>query len=213
VDIFRKVSGDQALRAKLVGSAKLVSEQAEGILAKSPEVIDTAWKAWRADPAVQAWLADKEARLDDAYAALESAQRSESVVTSLVEKHMGRSAATLQHLATFSEKIGQEVGKRVDTATQQSEELLATLEKSGFDLIPKGSRWPKEGRKPHLAGMLLSVALLSLGAPFWFNSLRTMTNLRSKLANDIEEETKPDGPADIARKSQPSRPALPPAIH
>jgi hypothetical protein len=40
-----------------------------------------------------------------------------------------------------------------------------------------------------------------------------MTNLRSKLANDIEEETKPDGPADIARKSQPSRPALPPAIH
>jgi hypothetical protein len=44
--------------------------------------------------------------------------------------------------------------------------------------------WP-----PHrLFGILVSAALLSLGAPFWFNTLKSLTNLRPKLADEIDKD-------------------------
>jgi hypothetical protein len=46
--------------------------------------------------------------------------------------------------------------------------------------------WP-----PHrLFGILISAALLSLGAPFWFNMLKSLTNLRPKLADEIDKDPK-----------------------
>ncbi len=40
----------------------------------------------------------------------------------------------------------------------------------------------------HLWGVIASAALLSLGAPFWFNMLKSMSNLRPVLANKEEKE-------------------------
>jgi len=37
-------------------------------------------------------------------------------------------------------------------------------------------------------GILISVALLSLGAPFWFNMLKNLTNLRTRLMQNEEKE-------------------------
>jgi hypothetical protein len=42
--------------------------------------------------------------------------------------------------------------------------------------------------KRTLWGILASAALLSLGAPFWFNLLKTMSNLRPMLANKVTQE-------------------------
>lgn len=39
-----------------------------------------------------------------------------------------------------------------------------------------------------IIGMLISVALLSLGAPFWFNMLKNLTNLRTRLMQNEEKE-------------------------
>jgi hypothetical protein len=41
----------------------------------------------------------------------------------------------------------------------------------------------------HLWGILASALLLSLGAPFWFNMLKTLSNLRPVLANKEQQET------------------------
>ncbi len=41
-----------------------------------------------------------------------------------------------------------------------------------------------------LLGIFISVVLLSLGAPFWFNVLRNLTNLRSKIMQTEEDERK-----------------------
>ena len=48
--------------------------------------------------------------------------------------------------------------------------------------------WPLN----HLFGILTSAALLSLGAPFWFNQLKTLANLRPQLANQIDQERNPN---------------------
>jgi len=89
---------------------------------------------------------------------------------------------------------------------------MATIQKlvssSGLDLLPEpyplrlSPGWTKGSRLPHLfvtngewswpkrrlLGILVSAALLSLGAPFWFNTLKSVTNLRPTLANAIEKK-------------------------
>jgi len=40
----------------------------------------------------------------------------------------------------------------------------------------------------HVLGTLAMVVLLSLGAPFWFNALRQLSNLKPAISSKIEKE-------------------------
>jgi hypothetical protein len=71
--------------------------------------------------------------------------------------------------------------------------VKADFDNTGFDLFPKnnGTRWGNswsDGCTQHLWGILFSVGLLSLGAPFWYNSLKNLTSLRSTVAQNISKE-------------------------
>jgi len=57
-------------------------------------------------------------------------------------------------------------------------------------LAPINRGWPNGFNWRQLFGVLATGALLSLGAPFWFNSLKSVTNLRSTLADKIKEGEK-----------------------
>jgi hypothetical protein len=64
-----------------------------------------------------------------------------------------------------------------------AERIKQDLDKSGFQLIPKPwpglhYEWPI-----NVLGILVTAGFLSLGAPFWFNILRSLSNLRPLLAN------------------------------
>jgi hypothetical protein len=61
------------------------------------------------------------------------------------------------------------------------QQIRGLLQQSGFELIPKP--WPGfRYAGQELPGILLSALLLSLGAPFWFNTLKSVTNLRPVVA-------------------------------
>ena len=98
-------------------------------------------------------------------------------------------------------------------------DLQNQMSQAGFDYIPTPfwGRWEKEHLPAwtnwcvlhfvpryffhifwHLLGILATVGLLALGAPFWFNLLKNLTSLRPAVANLIE-------------KRPTSAPALPPA--
>jgi len=68
--------------------------------------------------------------------------------------------------------------------------LNAQLTNSGMSLIaqpyPCGWAWLWPWR--HLLGLFLSAAFLSLGAPFWFNTLKSLTNLRPVLAQQVDKQ-------------------------
>jgi hypothetical protein len=82
-------------------------------------------------------------------------------------------------------------------------DLRTKLEQAGFDLVPSPllERWKKEalpawtkGWDPllahyliHLVGVLMTAGLLALGAPFWFNLLKNLMNLRPAVAALIEK--------------------------
>jgi hypothetical protein len=46
--------------------------------------------------------------------------------------------------------------------------------------------WRAYGTRRHLLGVLVSVLFLSLGAPFWFNALRQLSNLKPAIAGKVD---------------------------
>ncbi len=77
--------------------------------------------------------------------------------------------------------------------------IKTDLDKTGFQLFPDGDggRWGKgvgshwwSGSQGHHWGILFSVALLSLGAPFWYHTPKDLMSLRSKVAENISDEQK-----------------------
>jgi hypothetical protein len=83
-------------------------------------------------------------------------------------------------------------------------ELRADLEKSDLRIIPDeiGSisvfggwaNWfAAYGVRRHLLGTLVSVLFLSLGAPFWFNALRQLSNLKPAISGKVGGPQATDG--------------------
>jgi hypothetical protein len=76
---------------------------------------------------------------------------------------------------------------------------LATL---GLFRVPQNVReWAKEFQSGNIimkiSGLLVSMVLLSLGAPFWYNALKTLIGLRSVIAgkDDVQREQRQTQPA------------------
>jgi uncharacterized protein YbjQ (UPF0145 family) len=95
----------------------------------------------------------------------------------------------------------------VNAKTKEVNELLGQAQ---FDLLPPPCTrvpagptvtflsggaihgWPNWfSGKMHLAGLLISGVLLSLGAPFWFNTLKSLLSLRSTVAEATDPDPKP----------------------
>ena len=103
--------------------------------------------------------------------------------------------AQVSSLSRQAEKIvGDEAApKTLDEGAQDFAALRRRLDETGFNLFvtDKGGRWHRgwwTDLWPHLLGMLFTVGLLSLGAPFWFNVLKSLSNLRSRVAQNISTE-------------------------
>ena len=83
--------------------------------------------------------------------------------------------------------VDQALGEFMQTRAANAKDIQTILKAAGLQLTlgwPKGFNWRQ------LCGVLLSGALLSLGAPFWFNSLKAMMNLRPIIASKQTDEDK-----------------------
>jgi hypothetical protein len=89
-------------------------------------------------------------------------------------------------------------------------DLTERIDRTGFELLPSGwfARWPAEKFwwVNHLFGLALSAGLLTLGAPFWFNLLKNLTNLRPAVATLVEKRPT-SAPALPAAPSTPPSPS------
>jgi len=77
--------------------------------------------------------------------------------------------------------------------------MHSDLEKTGLEIVPVkvGGKSVFDSRvdwvgaygvRRHVAGVLASILLLSLGAPFWFNALRQLSNLKPAIAGKVAEK-------------------------
>ncbi|MFY9822603.1 MAG: hypothetical protein WAM82_14555 [Thermoanaerobaculia bacterium] len=77
--------------------------------------------------------------------------------------------------------------------TSHFDSIKKTLDDSGLAIIPSPlpKFWCFNGWR-NFAGILATAAFLSLGAPFWFNALKTLSNLRPLVASK-QDAPKPAG--------------------
>ncbi len=93
----------------------------------------------------------------------------------------------------YQSQVAADLKAKISDLRDKFAQTESTLAQAKFELVP--SPYPSwdtylTRRRPsrHFWGTLASAILLSLGAPFWFNSLKSLTNLRPLLAQKQKKE-------------------------
>jgi hypothetical protein len=94
----------------------------------------------------------------------------------------------------YNKAVNESLRKKLDALGESFVTIGRDLDETGLELFP--TRYPTlhsgQWSWPfsHLVGILAAAALLSLGAPFWFNTLKTLSNMRSILADEVDKNPK-----------------------
>jgi len=85
-------------------------------------------------------------------------------------------------LVAYSEGFQRASLDRVKELSDTAKDLRKSLEERLIKITPREPKWTPQ----HVVGMVITALFLSLGAPFWFNALRNLSNLRPVIAAKVE---------------------------
>lgn len=176
LDAFGLVSrlyADSDLRAKMAGAAGALVSQSEVVLA-TPKVFTD----------VAASLAQKNA---DVLSLPAKAFQSRDEVKAWIQGAVPDPNRAQMINGQFDVLLGEAVRPAFKQWIEEATDINDQLSAAGFELVQKP--WvPFHYDTPWVfLGVLASAALLSLGAPFWFNALKTLSNLRPAIAAAVED--------------------------
>jgi len=190
VEIFKLVSSNRAVRDALVAQSGNVIKQADKILGDSPSVLQQALQTWREG------LTDDNAKKAVAAESAGPTDTRGSLRDRIQKKLEAANVPKIDELLTaLNNAIDTTAQENLKASAKQFSDVKLDLDNTGFSLFPSDGkgRWGKtwsDGFWQHLWGMIFSAGLLSLGAPFWFNALRSLASLRTKVAENITSEQK-----------------------
>lgn len=115
---------------------------------------------------------------------------------STIATNLSARAGTNSPTGLISAEAPAKLSNQIAELKQLATTLSNRFERAGLQLLPDSARHSrlcfmpgaKGFSRKHLFGVLAAAALLSLGAPFWFNTLKTLTNLRPILATKVQKE-------------------------
>jgi hypothetical protein len=167
VTLLSKLYSNGDFRQQVTGTGTQMLDLAGRVMPEGPE--DVAKKMYT-DLVVKA-LQAAGANTDTAPSGIDSEAAGEAWIMAHVTEG-AQQAAAIHELNTAV----------LDQRTQDATTIRTILTKSSFDVLQ--FRWQKgQPVWPQLPGVFATAALLSLGAPFWFNMLKQLTNLRPILSN------------------------------
>ena len=187
IRIMEQVYSDSDLRARIIANTDLILERSEMVLGQR-SVFDLAMDSVRVTysglPTPETMFTNRQSAVSWLQNNVPAGIAYDSLETSYDHYYAIVTREKLDYLGN---------------QTLELKELLASL---GLNLTPAHgfTEWGKWTWK-EVAGMLISIGLLSLGAPFWFNILKNLVNLRSKVMQEEEREK-------LQRKIAGSMPAL-----
>lgn len=98
-------------------------------------------------------------------------------------------------VASFADQVGRDLAETEKDLTRVAGELRSEIEGLDLDLFrafdDRAFAWDRGWSLLHLAGVLAAALLLSLGAPFWFNMLQKLSNLRPTIARHVDDAAEP----------------------
>ena len=90
--------------------------------------------------------------------------------------------------AAYQQEVNAELVSDADKLMDQSASLKNELGRSQFQIFQDQREWEKSSSE--VPGLLITVALLSLGAAFWYNTLRNVASLRPQVATRQDGESR-----------------------
>jgi hypothetical protein len=174
LDAFGLVSrlyADSELRAKLAGAADSMVAQSERILAAPSTFANVATdlvKEGGGLPAPPASLGSRDQAHTWIRGAVPDAKQAQKLT------------------ARYDELLQAALKPAIENWLGDAANIQDTLAGAGFQLVPHPYRLSDLFDPWVLLGVLTSGCLLSLGAPFWFNTLRAASNLRPAVAATVQ---------------------------
>ena len=208
--IYDKLAQDPAVRASLVAGADTLLDKGDQLLGPESSAVPSAYR--EAVGNMKA-LAPAELLADEAASRRFPGQDIEALRSSLAGAVNGLSEPPqlasradgetwlLSRLDGLSEAEGQQLvavyhgqveallARAIDRLADEAVSIRQHLDSTKLELIP--DPYPPLAslfEVWHLFGILVMTALLSLGAPFWFSLLKSLTSLRPILAGKAEKE-------------------------
>ena len=174
IQLIKQVYADSELRSKLIVSSDLIMERGTDILGQR-NVFDLSMDSLRST------IPDLPVLSISFYNRV-SAEK-------WLEQNLPENQDLNSVLETYRNIQKDITKKRLNYLGDQIVELNNDLAKMRLDIFGEHYTWElSQWKFPKFIGMLISIALLSLVAPFWFNLLKNLTNLRTRLMQNEEKE-------------------------
>ena len=186
IQIFKQLSTKSDVRTSIVQQVDAIRERAGSMLTavKEPKPL--------ASEAIQAMKEDLKDPADQQLAGtvpdnLTTRRAGEEWLTKQPQLTGARLAEALQ---VYDDHFSKATVAHLKELGSSFEEVKSRLDQAGLQIIPK----PIPGLETycqglHLLGVIMTWLFLSLGAPFWFNALSQLANLRPLLAGKIQKQT------------------------
>lgn len=187
LDLINQLSISSEARSHLVQAADSTLKRAEETIAPSEEkraLASFSLRETTADSTMKAL--SEEAELKDIPENLLSRLEGDRWLSEKLGGSENLNRITDLYHAKFKEAAKDWIGELEKSTSEIQDDLKKTKLTIISLLLPN---WRSMDWK-RLEGMLISALLLSLGAPFWFNTLRSIANLRPQVAEKVEQSDK-----------------------
>ena len=183
LQLLKRLASDSEFRSKVVAGSDAAMQRAENVLAQSA---DNQALASRAVTAAR----DQVPAVATLFGNIPADLRTRAEGEAWIRAHV--------RAAPLADTVLRHYGAQFDSLTRRWLGELRTsnvaidsqLNAMTLQLIPEP--FPSAGTYlhfKHLIGILMTVGFLSLGAPFWFNVLNALANLRPVIARKVERES------------------------
>lgn len=200
-ELVKNIQADKELRARLGGMAGSLLDQ-------TPEEVDKLEGLYRETLKTFA-RQQTEARLPPLEDADGAAIRSRADAADWITKHAVDPSSVPELIRLHDEALDAALESGLQRSLDRATTLRSSLTTAGLTLSLPRSPGAKGGWQPPPAekwpGIVASILLLSLGAPFWFNVLKNLTSLKSAVTGTPQEQK---SPTDVV---PPATGAVPPA--
>jgi hypothetical protein len=183
VQTFKQLSTNVEVRTHIIQGADATLRQSDGIL-NVDNVTPLASRALQAMAGDKATDAGDKAVLGSVPSTLTTRKDGYAWIDANIAAERRAKAS-----AAFDAKFDQETSNRLRSLGASFDQVKASLNGTGLQLF--GNAVPSDmliAGIPITTGMLVAGLFLSLGAPFWFNALKQLANLRPVIAGKVEEE-------------------------
>jgi hypothetical protein len=173
--IMKDLTANTAARQALAGAAPAMIAAADGILGETPAIHSNSLRQAMAE----AGLAEPPVPED-----VKTYSESDRWIQANVPEE--RRPAVFE---AYKRRSDSALRAYIADRTERGEAVRALLGGTEIRIVPSPfPAWNEIGADTSLIGLILSAALLSLGAPFWFNTLKGLTNLRPVVAQKDSRE-------------------------